>query len=981
MNIRDFLLSSLRRVPLLLVALAAMRLPAQVMTLTDRHAAPVVVESAVIRTEVTDRVAVTTFELVFRNPNDRPLEGMFEFPLLDGQQVVGFALDINGRLRPAVPVEKERGRIVFEEIERRRVDPGLLERTAGNNYRARVFPIPARGTRQVSITYQENLGGAAELPVYRIPLNFRTPLVRFDLRIDVPTGAAAVQARTTLPLELPPWTEGRTLRVERTQFVAKGLVELQLPRLAQPKTMTERRGEAEYFYTEVPVTGLEPANRPTPRVVGLLWDASGSGDERDHERELATLHAWFARVPDVEVRVVVFRDRAAAPVRFKVEKGNWTALRRELEKTVYDGATSFEGLVDDPDVQEWLLFSDGLVNYGSSQDTAALSLRRPVHAILSGIGANPAFLRGVASRHHGEFVNLLETDAREAARFLRSESIRVLDVEPAPGQAAEVYPEPGAPVREGGFVVAGLLKAPVATVRLRIGHAQATREIDVTVRSGENAGRLAARLWATNKIASLEPDAAANRDDIRRTSREFGVVTADTSLIVLETLEDYIRYDIAPPEELRRDWESRRQMQLQIRQKGRDSRLDRLAALFQDKIDWWETRFPLPLPYAEPRRSPIQSFSSAHTSASGVSPGGAPAAGDRYDEKEDILILSPFEVRAEPDTGYTASSTLAGTRLRTDMRSLRPLISVVAGSVTQDVAAANASEPWGQVSAAPEAEESVRPSNQPGSTELRRWEAKAGYLDRLRRAAPARRYGIYLEERADRRREPGFYLDVAGFLFEAGDAPLALRILSNLAELQLDHPSVLRVLAHRLMDANQPALALPLFERVLELRKEEPQSRRDLALACAALQQYQRAVDLLWALIAESENSRFAEIELIALGEMNAIIANHGAGLDLGGIDPRLRRNLPTGLRVVLSWDTDACDIDLWVDDPVGQRASYERPLTWQGGRMSRDFTDGYGPEEFLLRNPKPGKYTVHINYYGDRRQTELGPVTAQIRL
>ncbi|HWA25216.1 MAG TPA: DUF2135 domain-containing protein, partial [Lacunisphaera sp.] len=47
----------------------------------------------------------------------------------------------------------------------------------------------------------------------------------------------------------------------------------------------------------------------------------------------------------------------------------------------------------------------------------------------------------------------------------------------------------------------------------------------------------------------------------------------------------------------------------------------------------------------------------------------------------------------------------------------------------------------------------------------------------------------------------------------------------------------------------------------------------------------------------------------------------------------------------------------------------------------SRDFTDGYGPEEFLLRNPKPGKYTVHINYYGDRRQTELGPVTAQIRL
>ena len=48
---------------------------------------------------------------------------------------------------------------------------------------------------------------------------------------------------------------------------------------------------------------------------------------------------------------------------------------------------------------------------------------------------------------------------------------------------------------------------------------------------------------------------------------------------------------------------------------------------------------------------------------------------------------------------------------------------------------------------------------------------------------------------------------------------------------------------------------------------------------------------------------------------------------------------------------------------------------------MSRDFTGGYGPEEFLLRDPMPGKYSIRINYYGDRRQTALGPVTAQIRL
>lgn len=48
---------------------------------------------------------------------------------------------------------------------------------------------------------------------------------------------------------------------------------------------------------------------------------------------------------------------------------------------------------------------------------------------------------------------------------------------------------------------------------------------------------------------------------------------------------------------------------------------------------------------------------------------------------------------------------------------------------------------------------------------------------------------------------------------------------------------------------------------------------------------------------------------------------------------------------------------------------------------MSRDFTGGFGPEEFTLRNAKAGAYTVKINYHGDRRQITLGPVTAEVRL
>src|SRR4051812_10937048 len=42
----------------------------------------------------------------------------------------------------------------------------------------------------------------------------------------------------------------------------------------------------------------------------------------------------------------------------------------------------------------------------------------------------------------------------------------------------------------------------------------------------------------------------------------------------------------------------------------------------------------------------------------------------------DAVVLSPFEVRPEEDNGYKATSTLAGTRLRSDLKDLAASISV-----------------------------------------------------------------------------------------------------------------------------------------------------------------------------------------------------------------------------------------------------------------------------------------------------------------
>lgn len=914
--------------------------------------APVSVESADIRTEVTGRIAVTTFDLVFRNPNGRVLEGTFEFPLLDGQTVVGFALDINGTMRQAVPVEKDRGRVVFEEIERRRVDPGLLEQTAGNNYRARIFPIPANGTRRVSITYQEDVVRGREA-TYRLALGFEKKLKKFHLTVSARTGQGEPpKVRTTLPLELPAWTEARVMEISRTDFQARGIVELSLPPAVRPQVITQQRGNAEYFYAEVPLGSIAAVQRKAPKIVGLLWDASGSGRNREHAREWALLEKWFAAVQDVEVRLILLRDQATAPRTFKVSRGNWSDLKRELDRVVYDGATSMDGLKDDSSVDEWLLVSDGLINYGADAARAMLPFKAPVHTIASGVQSNATMLRALAMWHAGEFVNLMASDPTEAATTLRSQSLRVIGIERNPEQVAEVFPERNAPVLSDTLIVTGRLNAGSATVRLRIGHNAADAStVELAVKSGENPSTVAARAWAAAKIAALEVDLAANREDIRRTSQDFGIVTADSSLIVLETVEDYVRYDIAPPEELRVAWAQRRQNAFDVRAKNVRSHIDRVVAQFAEKRTWWEKEYPkgkMDREYEKEKSSIL-----------------------RNPEGDEVVQLQAFSVASASERRREKRASGAE-RVQFEDRAERRIDGLARASVAAPALSYGGATP----SARPDVEGTG------AAISLQKWDPKAGYIARLRRAADDDAYGVYLEERTSHARQPGFFLDVAEFfLAERKDEGLGLRILSNLAELELEDARLLRVLGNRLMQAGRPELAKPLFERVLVMRPEEPQSRRDLALACAALKEYQRAVDLLWEVVSEPWNERFPGIELIALGELNAIVATCGQKLDLSKVDSRLKRNLPVRLRAVLTWDADACDIDLWVEDPNGEKAAYNNPRTYQGGWMSRDFTGGYGPEEFLLREPKAGRYVVKINYYGDSRVSNLGPVTAQVRL
>ena len=82
-----------------------------------------------------------------------------------------------------------------------------------------------------------------------------------------------------------------------------------------------------------------------------------------------------------------------------------------------------------------------------------------------------------------------------------------------------------------------------------------------------------------------------------------------------------------------------------------------------------------------------------------------------------------------------------------------------------------------------------------------------------------------------------------------------------------------------------------------------------------------------------------------------------------------------------MSWDADLTDIDLHVFEPTGEHANYAHQLTAIGGLVSRDFTRGYGPEEYVLRRAVPGAYQIKAHYFGSHQQRLCGPCTVTVNV
>ena len=961
MRIKHFLLATALLLPLLLTAQKSV-VP-EVKVVNERNANPMVLQDLSVDILVVGQTAVTTMEMTFYNPNTRVMEGEFQFPLADGQQVSRFALDINGKLREGVVVDKALGRKAFEDIVRRGVDPGLLEKTEGNNFKARIYPMPAKGTRRVLIAFEQELHERDGQDYYFLPITANVTLKNFKVRTEVVSRFVKADIQNSLQLDFKQARNSYISEVSKQNFTLNQNIALTFPKIEKPQTISATQGSKSYFYGNIALSDTKAKSRPTPKEIGLLWDASHSAIQRDRAKEFTFLDAYFKELKDTKVVLSTFNIRSAKPLTFEVKNGNWQALKSHLESLQYDGATDGNAIDFNLKTDEILLFSDGIFNFGSKDflvNEVVKQAKTPITVVNASAVANAPKMQYLANATGGSFIDLTTLTTEQAIKVARTVPFQLLDIEVKSGKVTKIFPQKGATISKGNFTLAGELQSEEAILVLSFGYPKKVmvqKEVKFVANpdASESEFNLLRRIWAEKQIAQLQREGVEQKQ-IDAVGREYGIVTEGNSLIVLETVEDYVRYRITPPTELQQEYSKRLANEQKQKEDTAKRILDRVVEQSEKQSKWWHTEYPVK--GTEPKKS-VNNSNDTPVRIRGVASEVAQEV--RSEEVAAIEADESAELNEVVVVGYSPQRKAAMT-----------------GAINSRVA----DSPSGNTTAKKDVSLSRKPTSPvpvPASKiELNAYNPDTPYLKVMEYTEEAKAVETYYKLKKEYGNTPSFYVDIADYFFKKGNREQAILVVSNLAELGLDDPQLLRMLGYKLSNYNAKKEAVWVFRKVVTLREEEPQSFRDLGLALAEEGAYNEAVKNLYKVVTSEWSSRFGDVQIVTMNDINSLVARH-KGIDVSYIDKRLLKKEPVDVRVVLSWDTDSCDMDLWVTDPKDEKCYYQNTLTYLGGKISRDVTQGYGPEEFMLKKAEKGKYKVQVDYFGTRSQKQLMPVNLRI--
>jgi Ca-activated chloride channel family protein len=531
-------------------------------------------------------IAVTQVTQVFRNVEDRPVEGVFTFPVPANASLAGFSMWIKDREMIGEAVSKQAAQEIYNNEKARGRDPGLLEQADYRTFNFRMAPIAPHALQKVQVTYYQELecDGLWTTYVYPLASNAQSAVNSrvsraFDMTFD------AKSADSILEMNSPSHARAVTIRrysdtyAQATLQASGGALDRDVvlawrskdePASARLTAFRENDSDG-YFRLTVKTAGQKPRENAGADYVFLL-DISGSMRDDDKLGQsrgtLASLLELLTQKDEFDVLSFNTAPSAGLGKLLPASESNRKQAGAFLASQRAHGGTDFNSALAaayryarSGRVLNIVLISDGLSEQRQLPALAKLVAKRPAGSRILCVGVgndvDRALLNRMADSTGGlaAFISAGDDYHRQAASLRRKllqpalteasveiEGIGVHDVIPL--QSTNLFD--GVPVHiYGRYSSPG---AATVTLKGKLSGQNFAQTFAVDFPQAADADPEIQRMWAWRRVDRLlnSPHGTPRDiDQIVMLCQQYSIASEYTSFIVLENDADYGRWKIA----------------------------------------------------------------------------------------------------------------------------------------------------------------------------------------------------------------------------------------------------------------------------------------------------------------------------------------------------------------------------------------------------------------------------------------------------
>lgn len=898
----------------------------------------------------------------------------FFYKLPNKAVVSGFALDIHGKMRQASAVEKDKARIAFETEVRGKVDPALIEWNQGNIFQTQIYPIAGNGYRKITVSYIIH-----NTEDFEIPLEF-TKLKKLTVRTS---STEPISINAPIAMNKLSNVDGSYVEMRAENCSINGSFKGKSNH-KKVKLYTEKNKDQNlYWIYKEPVSFTEKKiSLQQIESIAVFQDISLSRESADLEKELKLLKA-IINESKKPVTLKLFRFNVSSEFfkKYQIDsEDSFNTFAGDYNKAIVDGGTDFSKIIPSVKLTKTdlkLIFSDGLNNYANfATDETVFS-----------INSSKEFDSFTLSAFGDKIIDLNNTSTSKALDTLMKKPLQIST------QTPDTFVE----VIDGLLIATGILKAgQKATFSVKL---DGTELKKVMIKPEKlNQSDTVRKFWSQNKLQYLMKNNIKNKREIIELGKSHNLVTPYTSMIVLETLNQYLSYEIRPSDE-----EPDLQALYDERYKAREEQpkektITKVLEEWKKYKAWW-------MKYSDQKKDgpALVKLDKKMTAID------RELAQRRAEEASEQIYNEEFFQAKEADTPNTQepenpatppeeSSTDTLVNRNSEIDKLLETLNDKQKPIKEKLAYLDAiieelnrendqlkndngrlkaeNRRFGaQLSELKELYVKSRSASSRSNSKasgdsisFSKWSNKSVFAQKLTSANKP--YEEYLSLRKTHKNAPGFYFECANYFLRKGEKEKAFIILSNIIEISNRNSTLMRMAAYKMVDTEYLDEAIYLFREIVTIRPEEPHSYRDLALALAKKaditksslekgQLYSEALNLYKNIIESTwyRANEFRGLSTVLVEEYNNLILKSSKPFKL---DVALKDNLAMDLRVVISWDSDMTDVDLHIVQPNEEKVYYGNRISKAGGRMSYDYMRGLGPETFVMRYSLPGEYKIY---------------------